>query len=160
MHIRVALISLVLLLTQSPSPAPRDVTASSFHYSTIAPIQVSLEELPELSVVPYPVEAPATFPNAYEWGNCTWYVAGRIRVPNTWGNADTWALRAAADGYTVSSVPIIGSIAVSTAGYYGHVAIVSAINDNSVRIDEMNSVGLGVASERWVSTSSYVYIYI
>lgn len=115
-------------------------------------------ELLELAQPPY--AATGTYANTYEWGNCTWYVAGRKPVPQTWGNANTWAARAAASGYTVSNTPIAGAIAQSTGGYFGHVAIVEQVSGGQVKVTEMNVGGLGVIDEAWYPTSHFNnYIY-
>jgi hypothetical protein len=92
--------------------------------------------------------APAgSYANPYEWGNCTWYVASRLNVPANLGNANTWAARALADGYSLGP-PIVGAVAQSTAGPYGHVALVVAVGPGTVTVDEMNVLGLGQVDER------------
>jgi surface antigen len=102
-----------------------------------------------------------TYPNVYDWGQCTWYVAGRRQVPSNWGNADTWYTNAAADGWGVGSIPRVGAIAWTSAGYYGHVALVESISSNgqSVYISEMNYDGLDIIDYRWVPTQDFSYIY-
>lgn len=100
--------------------------------------------------------------NGYDYGYCTWYVASRISVPSNWGNANTWAYYAAMSGWTVSSVPRVGSIAQTAAGYAGHVAIVESVNsDGTVTISEMNATaGWGRVDTRKVPISSFEhYIY-
>lgn len=119
-----------------------------------------LQPLPKLEMLPYPVAPQGTYQNTYAWGNCTWYVAGRKNIPNSWGNANTWGDRAAAQGLTVSPTPVIGSIAQSSRGYAGHVAIVVAISGDEVKITEMNSLGLDVVGERWQPISDYNYIWV
>lgn len=98
-------------------------------------------------------------PNNYEYGSCTWYVASQINVPDTLGNANTWAYYAGLLGYTVSTVPKVGAVAQSTAGVYGHVAIVVAISDGQVELSEMNVVGSNIVDIRWIPLESYAYIY-
>ncbi len=102
--------------------------------------------------------------NGYDFGECTWYVATQIAVPANWGNADTWYLGARASGWRVSSVPTIGSIADTDAGYLGHVAIVKGISPNGqeVYISEMNDWGApGGGFDRvdsiWEPTATYPY---
>lgn len=95
--------------------------------------------------------------NGYAYGYCTWYVASRIQVPNNWGNANTWAYYAALSGWTVSAAPSVGAIAQTSAGYAGHVAIVTSVNDDgTVTISEMNATaGWGKVDSRTLSASSF-----
>lgn len=102
--------------------------------------------------------------NGYDFGQCTWYVATQISIPANWGNADTWFLGARASGWHVSSVPSVGAIADTDAGYLGHVAIVKAISAKGqlVNISEMNDWGApGGGFDRvdsiWEPTSTYPY---
>lgn len=97
--------------------------------------------------------------NAYDYGNCTYYVSSQIAVPQNLGNANTWATTAQSEGYTVSNTPYKGAVAVSTAGFYGHVALVESVAGLSVTISEMNVFGLGVVDERVVPVADYVYVY-
>ncbi len=99
--------------------------------------------------------------NLYAWGNCTAYVASKLPVPNDWGNAITWGYMAAAQGYTVSDVPKVGSIAWSTTdSYLGHVALVEAVDGDNVTISEMNYNGLGVVDTRLANPGEFRYIYL
>jgi surface antigen len=94
--------------------------------------------------------------NGYDFGNCTWYVASQINVPSNWGNANTWAYYARLSGWNVSSRPSVGSIAQTSAGYFGHVAIVKAVHSNgSVTITEMNFNGFDVVDTRTVSPHEF-----
>ncbi len=111
--------------------------------------------------------------NGYSFGYCTWYVASKISVPRNWGNANTWAYYARLSGWTVSSVPVPGSIFQTTAGWAGHVGIVEEVYPNgTMLISEMNAFGYldramtspggnwHVVDYRITSTSSYSsYIY-
>lgn len=117
---------------------------------------------PVVSPVPAPepvVEAPVSFSNSYDWGNCTWAVASWVNVPDNMGNAANWANAAQQDGYTVSSIPKVGSVAQTSAGYFGHVALVEDAQGNQVLIKEANVQGLGVIDERWVDSGQFNYIY-
>lgn len=97
--------------------------------------------------------------NTYTYGYCTWYVKNTLGwVPNGLGNANTWASRASAMGYTVSSTPTVGSVAQTSGGPLGHVAVVTAVNGNTVTISEMNYNGWGVVNSRVAPISSFVYI--
>jgi surface antigen len=99
--------------------------------------------------------------NGYAYGYCTYYVASRRAVPSNWGNANAWYYNAQASGFSVGSTPVVGAIAWTGAGYYGHVAYVEGVNsDGSVRVSEMNyNGGWNRVSSRTVSASSFRYIY-
>lgn len=118
-------------VAQAPPPAPKST-------ATVAAAPAS------------PVSVPAP-PDLYAWGNCTWWVAKRRAqvnepIPNSWGNADTWAERASAQGYLIDHNPSPGAIMQIpwSDGGLGHVAFVENVNpDGSWRISEMNVIGLG-----------------
>lgn len=76
----------------------------------------------------------------YGRGQCTqWAWYKRQDLPNTLGNANTWAARAAAIGYTVNRTPSAGAIFQTTSGWYGHVGYVESVNpDGSIVVSEMN----------------------
>ena len=58
---------------------------------------------------------------------------------NWWGNANTWAIYASAQGYKTGSVPVVGAIAVWDGGEYGHVAYVTDVqSENSIQVLEAN----------------------
>src|SRR5579884_1148394 len=95
----------------------------------------------------------ANYPDdLYDWGNCTWWVSIRRSqindpIPNTWGNAATWAERAAINGYLVDHTPTPGSIMQisNVDGGLGHVAFVESVDpDGTWHISEMNVLGLDV----------------
>src|SRR5262249_552797 len=97
--------------------------------------------------------------NTYEPGNCTFWVASNIKVPEDLGNANTWAVNASNEGYTVSDIPKIGAVAQTSGGWRGNVAIVKDIKDGMVLLSEMNVEGLGVTDELWYPANNYNYIY-
>jgi surface antigen len=105
--------------------------------------------------------APArTYANSYAPGQCTWYVASRRPIPNGWGNAKSWYSHAAAAGWKVGATPAVGAVAWTSAGWAGHVAIVEQVStDGRVYIAEMNYYGPYTTDHRWVSASSFKYIY-
>jgi len=92
-------------------------------------------------------QGPVSTTDLYEWGNCT-YWASWLRqqagdpIPNSWGNAATWATRAAIDGYVVDQIPSIGAIMQisGVANGLGHVAYVTNVDPltGSWTISEMN----------------------
>ena len=96
--------------------------------------------------------------NGYDYGYCTYYVAGRVAVPNNWGNANTWDNYAAASGWSVSKIPKVGAIAQDNGGWLGHVAVVDAVSaDGSmIKYSDMNGLaGWGrIGSSDWVPALS------
>lgn len=108
------------------------------------------------------------------WGfayrNCTDWVAFRINslgvgFNNTlggrrFGNAKNWDDNAQLLGWTVSTVPLARSIAVSNAGTFGHVAFVESVNsDGSVNVSEYNMGGAGNYGTRsGVRFDAYIYV--
>ena len=111
-----------------------------------------------------------TSSNPMPWGWCTWYAWARrsqmsenYHLPGGLGNANTWA--AALSGtFRVDNTPRAGAVMQTTAGYYGHVAIVEKVNsDGSVTYTDMNGVaGWGRVGEATISASqaaAYRYIH-
>jgi surface antigen len=96
---------------------------------------------------------------------CTSFVAWALWSRNGFSmpfndNAKGWGSRAAALGYAVNSAPAPGSVAWSTAGRYGHVAYVEAVNGGSVYIEEYNHFGNGTYDARTVPASTFTgYIH-
>ena len=103
------------------------------------------------------VSQTAVAGNLYAPGNCTWYVKNRrADLPNNLGNANTWAARAAAYGYTVNNVPAAG--AVGQQG--GHVVYIESVNDDgTVNVSDMNWAGLYVVTYRTVPAWNFTYIH-
>ena len=80
-----------------------------------------------------------------------------------WGHAKDWGVTAQALGYVVDNSPAVGAVAWSNAGYYGHVAWVSAVNGGNVTIEEYNYSysNPGRFGTRTVSISAFTgYIHI
>ena len=111
----------------------------------------------------------ATSSNPMPYGWCTryawqWRYEHGSPLPGGLGNARYWASQLAAKGYSVGREPAYGAVFVSQAGYYGHVGIVTAVNDDgSIEITDMNGVsGWGRVGSKIVSASeaaSYQYVY-
>jgi len=103
--------------------------------------------------------------NGYDYGYCTWYVANRLPVPSNWGNANTWAFYAASSGWSVSTRPVPGSVAQTSAGYQGHVAVVEAVSADGtmIKYSDMNGLagwGRAGTTADWVPASHFQhYIY-
>ncbi len=105
---------------------------------------------------------PRIASDLYAYGNCTYWVSlKRMQIgepiPNTWGNAITWAERAAKDGYVVNHIPTVGSIMQdpNALGGLGHVAFVESINPvtGSWTISEMNRIGFDEVDLRTLSAA-------
>lgn len=95
--------------------------------------------------------------NRYYAGYCTWYAKERrADLPNNLGNAETWASRAATQGYATGSTPRPGAV-----GQQGnHVVYVESVNpDGSAVVSDMNYAGRGVVTTRTVPAGSHQYIY-
>lgn len=77
------------------------------------------------------------------------------------GNANQWDENAVRAGIPVNSTPERGAIAVSNAGYYGHVMYVEGVNgDGTINISQYNASLNGRYSERaGVSTAGLVFIH-
>lgn len=81
--------------------------------------------------------------NMYPIGQCTWGVKELAPWAYTyWGNGGDWAASAAADGFTIGTVPVVGAIAVWSDGWYGHVAYVTDVqSETSIQVLEANIGG-------------------
>jgi surface antigen len=78
--------------------------------------------------------------HVFPFGYCTWYVAQQRYIP--WGgNAGTWLYHAKVAGYKTGSTPKVGSIMVSSESWWGHVALVESVDDDSFTVSEMNVKG-------------------
>lgn len=148
-----------LVASQAPITTPAFLTSIKPVNSLSVPALPLLAPLEPEAPPALPVAPQGTYVNMYDFGNCTWYVAGRKQIPNSWGNATDWAGNATAQGITVSATPRIGAVAQRTGGL-GHVAIVLDIAGDQVKITEMNSAGFDVVDERWQPISTYNYIYL
>lgn len=83
--------------------------------------------------------------NRMVWGQCTYYAwwwrwANGNPLPDALtGDAKYWAANASRLGMVVDSTPSAGAVFQTTAGWYGHVGIVIAVNsDGSLLVREMN----------------------
>lgn len=112
----------------------------------------------------YPTKDSYSIPrtNNYTFGNCTWYVASVLPVPDGWHDADYWDDAAKNAGYLVSSTPKVGSIAQTDNYGRGHVAIVIAVySANSFRVREMNFNGFDRVDERNADLNDFQhFIYL
>ncbi|HEM4680219.1 TPA: CHAP domain-containing protein [Streptococcus suis] len=81
--------------------------------------------------------------SSYPIGECTWGVKSQLSwVGPYWGDAKQWLASAHAEGFSTGSTPQVGAIAVWTGGYYGHVAVVTAVQSStSIQVVESNYMG-------------------
>ena len=78
----------------------------------------------------------------YPVGQCTWGAKQAAPwVGNYWGNAGQWLGSARAAGFSTGSTPRVGAVAVWTNSYYGHVAVVTAVNGSQIQVVESNYAG-------------------
>ena len=109
-------------------------------YSYTAPASEATSTLNPASDDDVVVNTPTNYGNSYPVGQCTWGVKELAPwASNWWGNANTWAIYASAQGYRVGDVPVVGAIAVWDGGEYGHVAYVTDVqSENSIQVLEAN----------------------
>ena len=80
--------------------------------------------------------------NTYPVGQCTWGAKQAAPwVGNYWGNAGQWLSSARAAGFRTGSTPQVGAVAVWTNTYYGHVAVVTAVNGSQIQVVESYYAG-------------------
>lgn len=73
--------------------------------------------------------------NTYQAGQCVWHVKNlKPSIPNGWHSAKNWLSNARADGWTVSSTPVVGAVGIAG----NHAVYVTAVNSDTVTISEMN----------------------
>lgn len=95
--------------------------------------------------------------NLYTNGQCTFYAKSmRPDLPNNLGNADTWTVRAAQQGFSTGTTPQAGSI-----GQKGmHVVFVESVNgDGTFNLSEWNYRRPYEKTSRTVSSAGWSFIY-
>ena len=105
---------------------------------------------------------PLDLTDRYDFGNCTYWVfllRKQINepIPNTWGNAATWAERAQLDGYLVDHTPSYGAIMQisNVDNGLGHVAFVEKVDPitGAWTVSEMNVIGFDVVDTKTLKTT-------
>ena len=114
-------------------------------YSYNAPAYEAPSTANAVAVEDVVVNTPTNYGNSYPVGQCTWGVKEMAPwASNWWGNANTWAIYASAQGFRTGTVPVVGAIAVWDGGEYGHVAYVTDVqSENSIQVLEANYDGSG-----------------
>lgn len=138
--------------TTNPSTPTATPSATVNPTPTVTP-EVTVEPTKEPVTTPEPSISTSSNPYSDGWSSAEYgawqltYNSTGVSLPNL-GEASDWYSNAASYGYTVSSTPTAGSIAV----YEGHVAYVTSVNaDGSVNIAEGGYNGH--YNERTVSAS-------
>ncbi len=110
-------------------------------------------------------------PLGYGCRQCVSYTAYKVgaktgNYPRYWGNANQWPGSARAAGYSTGVTPRANAVGVISAGAYGHVVWVEAVNgDGTVDVSQYNyfnagGAGWGHYSKMRVSAATYdTYIY-
>jgi surface antigen len=111
-------------------------------------------------------------PLGYGCRQCVSYTAWKViqktgYEPMYWGNANMWPASARAANFATGGTPREGSLGVISAGQYGHIVYVEAVNgDGTIDISQYNYLnaggsGWGHYSKMRVSSSTYdTYIYL
>lgn len=104
-------------------------------------------------------------------GQCTWWAINEFHAysgyypnlvaPGNNGDAQYWAGNATYNGWTVTAVPRVASIAVfppytNGAGSVGHVAWVTAVSGSQITISEMNYLAFGQVDTRTLTPAGSV----
>ncbi len=101
----------------------------------------------------------------YGYRNCTDWVSYRVRstgryAPSGLGHAKNWVSSGAAYGYRVDRTPEVGAAAVSTAGTYGHVMYVEAVNSNgTITVSDYNRAGTGKYDSNSISAGALWFVH-
>lgn len=105
------------------------------------------------------------------WGmynrECVSYTAWKVQQRHGYmpywggrGNANEWPANARAAGIRTGSTPRVGSVAVMSGGYYGHVAWVESVSGGTITVSQYNWGVRGEYTEMTVSASAFdTYIY-
>lgn len=150
-------LTVVVLLALTPHPGPvhkEPALASSITIVQPLPVPAIAEAAP-MPLEALPVAQPGTYSNDYAYGNCTSLAASMVPVPNSLGNANQWDDKAS----VVSTIPVVGMIAQTDAGWAGHVAVVVAVGDGTVTVKEMNYSGFNQIDTRVTPVTDWVYLY-
>lgn len=101
----------------------------------------------------------------YGYRNCTDWVSYRVRstgryVPAGLGHAKNWVSSAPGYGYRVDQTPETGAAAVSTAGTFGHVMYVEAVNGNgTIIVSDYNRAGTGKYDSNSVNAAGLWFVH-
>ncbi len=100
--------------------------------------------------------------NVHEWAFKRRAQVGKP-VSNRWGNAKNWYYNARKSKYATGRTPRKFAVMQSTAGYYGHVAVVEQVYKNgSIKVSEYNfyrplKYNTRVLSKKAARNFNYIY---
>jgi LysM repeat protein len=97
--------------------------------------------------------------NGYDYASCTYWVKQWKPEVGNWGNAKNWGYAAQAEGWTVSDTPIVGAVAWTTRGDYGHVGLVIGVGNGTIILKEGNFDWNGSVRTIEVPVGAYRYIF-
>ena len=121
--------------------APETSVASTPSTPAASTPSTSVASTPSTPVTTTPITYSSSG-NTYPVGQCTWGAKQAAPwVGNYWGNAGQWLGSARAAGFSTGSTPRVGAVAVWTNSYYGHVAVVTAVNGSQIQVVESNYAG-------------------
>ena len=121
--------------------APETSVASTPSTPAASTPSTSVASTPSTPVTTTPITYSSSG-NTYSVGQCTWGAKQAAPwVGNYWGNAGQWLGSARAAGFSTGSTPRVGAVAVWTNSYYGHVAVVRAVNGSQIQVVESNYAG-------------------
>ena len=144
--------------------APETSVASTPSTPAASTPSTSVASTPSTPVTTTPITYSSAG-NTYPVGQCTWGAKQAAPwVGNYWGNAGQWLGSARAAGFSTGSTPRVGAVAVWTNSYYGHVAVVTAVNGSQIQVVESNYAGnMSVGNHRgWFNPAAdgvagYIY---
>jgi surface antigen len=142
----------VVAIAAAPQTLVQEAINGSGTYSTIDPAPTGVAVLGDFT---YPGDD-------YAPGNCTYWVYARRAqvgepIPNSWGNASTWAFYATIDAYKVDHTPSKYAIMQTpdVDNGLGHVAFVESVDpDGMWHISEMNVLGLYIVDHKAMPAST------
>lgn len=102
------------------------------------------------------IASQTIYGNNYDFGQCTYYVAGRVSVPASMGNATNWEYGLLNAGWHYGLAA--GSVGVSHNGWAGHVVYVESVTNGVITISEMNAVGFDRVDTRIASPNEFIWL--
>lgn len=136
------------------------ITTPDFDRDVLVPLRQTqadeaAAEQAQIDAIATRVKPTGTYLNNYDYHQCTWYVASRVRVPGSMGDARNWGYGLLSAGFQ-QGAPVKGSIGVTTVGWAGHVVLVEQVRGGMVKISEYNYLPF-TYDERWVPSSDFKY---
>lgn len=144
------LLPLLLLLTLAPASVAKAPQTTHSLPRVVRHVQ--------LSRLPIPVDKPRP-KKTTGYGNGSCVALAQAKGFNIHaGAAKNWPAAARKLGYTVNTKPVVGSVIVTKEGSKGtdtgHVAVVTAVTPDSIKIVEQNYQGKYIVSTRLLSANS------